>query len=413
MKQRRSKRRMIMNAILACMLMAPVVYAVTATEAPAGFDNLTNGFEAQAQMDSDRAQFDQVEQISDGLGPLYNAQSCRECHQNPVSGAISQITEARAGSTSNGVFTPQVGGSLIESRSIDADVQQRMLGTSTTNTFRTSLNIAGDGFVEALPDSFFTNTQNAQFNAGLNPGTFIRVPVNEAPSGTTRIGRFGWKTQHASLLSFAADAYLNEMGITSPLQPTENTNNGQSVTFLNTQNGVPAIQCAADANDPFCPDITQFTNFMRSLKVPPRDPVLSQTSDAITGGQLFHSIGCDICHVSSATTAAAGTSFAAGTFVVPAALGSKTIHPYSDFMLHNVGTGDGIVQNGPQSTQNLMRTPPLWGVRTRNRLMHDGSQVTRNFAILSHFGDANPVINNYIYLSTNQKNQIITFLNSL
>jgi len=99
--------------------------------------------------------------------------------------------------------------------------------------------------------------------------------------------------------------------------------------------------------------------------------------------------------------------------VVPAALGSKVIHPYSDFLLHNVGTGDGIVQNGPSDTANKMRTPPLWGVRTRDRLMHDGESLTRNDAILRHAGEATFVINNYRNLSTTQKNQLITFLNSL
>jgi CxxC motif-containing protein (DUF1111 family) len=396
---------------LSVLLAVPVLYAVTPTEAPAGFDNLTNGFEAQATMDADRAQFDQVEQIADGLGPVYNAQACRECHQNPVSGAISQITEERAGTYDQyGNFVPHPGGSLIFSRAIDASIQVRLVATDTHADFRTSLNLAGDGFVEALPDSFFTNTQAAQ---GYQfAGTFLRVPVLESP-GTNRIGRFGWKTQHASLLSFSADAYLNEMGITSPLQPTENTSSGTDVTHFNTQNGVPAIQCAADGTHPFCPDVTQFTQFMRSLKVPPRDTVLAGTSDAIAGAQIFSQIGCNICHVPSATTAPAGTSFNGGQFIVPAALGSKIIHPYGDFMLHNVGTGDGIVQNGPQSTQNQMRTAPLWGVRTRNRLLHDGNSLKRNDAILNHFGQANPVINNYIYLSTTQKNQLITFLNSL
>jgi len=405
-----SRRRLARGLALSVLLAVPVLYAVTPTEAPAGFDNLTNGFEAQATMDADRAQFDQVEQISDGLGPVYNAQSCRECHQNPVSGTISQITEQRAGILdNNNNFTPHPGGSLIFSRAIDASIQVRLAATDNHSAFRTSLNTAGDGFVEALPDSFFTNTQAGQ---GQFAGTIIRVPVNEAP-GVTRIGRFGWKDQHASLLSFSADAYLNEMGITSPLQPTENTSSGTDVTHFNTQNGVAAIQCAATPSQPFCPDVTQFTQFMRSLKVPPRDTVLAATSDAQAGAQIFSAIGCNICHIPTATTAPAGTSFNGGQFIVPAALGSKNIHPYSDFLLHDVGTGDGIVQNGGAGTVNLMRTAPLWGMRTRNRLMHDGESLKRNDAILNHFGQANPVIINYIYLSNTQKNQLITFLNSL
>jgi CxxC motif-containing protein (DUF1111 family) len=410
MRKHRNRRRLISNGILLLLLVAPVVYAVTATEAPAGFDNQTNGFEAQANMDLDRVKFDEVEQVSDGLGPVYNAQSCRECHQNPVSGTISQITELRAGSFDGYTFTPHTGGSLIFSRAIDPAIQVRAFGTDNAATFRTSLNTAGDGFVEALPDSVFTGIQASQ-PSGMK-GTIIRVPVLEA-NGVTRIGRFGWKNQHASLLSFSSDAYLNEMGITNPLNPTENTSSGTDVNYLNTQNGVPAIQDPATQSDPFGADVGAFTRFMRSLKVPPRDTVLAATSDAQAGAQLFTAIGCNICHVTSMTTAPAGTSFNGGQFIVPAALGSKIIHPYSDFMLHDVGTGDFIVQNGGQGTLTLMRTAPLWGVRTRNRLLHDGNSITRNVAILNHFNEANPVINNYINLSTNQKNQLITFLNSL
>jgi CxxC motif-containing protein (DUF1111 family) len=409
MRKRRTKRRLVSNGILLLLLAAPVVWAV-GTEAPAGFDNLTNGFEPQANMDADRAKFDEVEQISDGLGPVYNAQSCRECHQNPVSGTISQITELRAGSFDGYTFTPHVGGSLIFSRAIDPAVQVRAFGTDNAATFRTSLNTAGDGFVEALPDTVFTGIQASQ-PYGMK-GTIIKVPVLEA-NNALRIGRFGWKNQQASLLSFSSDAYLNEMGITNPLNPNENTSSGTDVTYLNTRNGVPALQDPPDANNPFGVDVGAFTRFMRSLKVPPRDTVLAATSDAQAGAQLFTSIGCNICHVTSMTTAPVGTSFNGGTFVVPAALGNQVIHPYSDFMLHDVDTGDFIVQNGGQGTLTLMRTAPLWGLRTRNRLMHDGESITRNDAILRHGNQANSVINNYIYLSTTQKNQLITFLNSL
>lgn len=108
-----------------------------------------------------------------------------------------------------------------------------------------------------------------------------------------------------------------------------------------------------------------------------------------------------------------GTLINGGAFRVPPALGNKIIHPFSDFLLHNVGTGDGIVQNGGQSTANKLRTPPLWGLRTRNRLMHDGNTLTRNDAILRHAGEATGVTNNYRALSNTQKNQLITFLNSL
>ena len=160
-------------------------------------------------------------------------------------------------------------------------------------------------------------------------------------------------------------------------------------------------------------DVESFARFMRATKAPPRDADLAATSDARAGSRIFDEIGCAICHVRNFTTLPAGSHINGGTFTVPAALGSKIIHPFGDFLLHDVGTGDGIVQNGGQSTRNKMRTAPLWGVRTRDRLMHDGESLTRNEAILRHDGEANFVINNYRALTGNQKNQLITFLNSL
>ena len=190
--------------------------------------------------------------------------------------------------------------------------------------------------------------------------------------------------------------------ITSRLQPTETTTLCDTVADPEDHN---------DANG--LADIDHFARFMRASQAPPRDTTLAATADAQTGATLFHNIGCDICHVTSITTAPAGTVINGGAFTVPAALGSKIIHPSSDFLLHNVGTGDGIVQNGPQDTANKMRTSPLWGLRTKSRLMHDLLTFTRNNAILSHGGEATFVINNYRNLSTTQKNQLITFLQSL
>jgi len=402
-----TKRWRISEGLVLVILVvaAPLVFA--ATEAPAGFDNLTNGFESQTQFDLDRASFGDVEEIADGLGPVYNAQSCRECHQNPVTGATSQVTELRAGTFDGFSFTNPPGGSLINDRAINAAIQERLTTASNVVDTRSSLNILGDGFVEAIADATFTTIRNAQPN-GMK-GQIINVPVLEAP-GQTRVARFGWKNQNSSLLSFAADAYVNEMGITSPLLPTENTSMGNSVAAFDT---VPDPEDAATVANPNGPDIEAFVRFMRATKVPPRDTALAATADAVAGSSLFTSIGCANCHTSSITTAPAGTVVNGGKYTIPAALGDKIIHPYSDFMLHDVGTGDGIVQNGGAATRTKMRTPPLWGLRTRSRFMHDLFNTTRFNAIQRHTNEAEPVIQNFLNLSTTQQNQILTFLNSL
>jgi len=152
---------------------------------------------------------------------------------------------------------------------------------------------------------------------------------------------------------------------------------------------------------------------MRATKVPPRDETLAATAEARSGAALFSQIGCAVCHTPTIETASPGTLINGGMFTIPPALGDKTIHPFSDFLLHNVGTGDGIVQNGGASTRNKMRTPPLWGARTRNQLMHDGLSLTFNDAILRHGGEATSVINIYRRLSDIEKGHVLTFLKSL
>jgi CxxC motif-containing protein (DUF1111 family) len=390
-------------------LLLPDAIGQAPTEAPAAFgdDNalVTNGFVDQAQFDADRAIFEEREENDEGLGPVFNAQSCAECHQNPTTGAISQVTELRAGRFDGNRFIDHPGGSLINDRAIDPEFQERVLGGNTVRTFRTSLNTLGDGFVEAIDSNTLVAIANGQ-PQGMR-GQFIQVPVAES-NNQLRGARFGWKNQHASLVSFSADAYLNEMGITSPLQPTDNTSNGRFV-----DDGVADPEDAATADAPNGEDVEAFARFMRATGVPPRDAELAATPDAQAGSALFNQVGCQNCHVRTITTAPAGTVINQGALVVPPALGSKIIHPFGDFLLHNVGTGDGIVQNGGQSTRNKVRTAPLWGVRSRDRLMHDGESLTRNEAILRHAGEATSVINNYRNLSNTQQNQLITFLNSL
>jgi CxxC motif-containing protein (DUF1111 family) len=373
-------------------------------EAPTGFDDLTNGFTNQAQFDADRNVFDGLKFKADGLGPVYNAQSCGECHQDPTSGGISQVTGLRAGSYAGGIFIEHPGGSLIQDRAINANFQEHLLGGNPVRTLRTSLNTLGDGFVECIDNATLIAIRDNE-PMGMK-GMLIQVPVLEA-GGALSVGRFGWKDQHASLVSFAAEAFLNEIGITTPLLPTDNTSNGNTVV-----NGVPVDDGIADPEDDG-ENVKAFARFMRSTKAPPRDEVLAATLDAQAGSEIFTQIGCAICHVRDVTTALPGTVINGGAFVVPPALGNKIIHPFSDFLLHWIDTGDYIVQNGDQDTKHKMRTAPLWGLRARDRLLHDGLSLTIDEAIRRHAGEATTVVTNYIGLSNTKKKQLITFLYSL
>ena len=385
------------------------------TEAPAGFTNRTNGFDPQGpeydsinednvvplrSFNDNRFIFEEVEDIDDGLGPTYNAQSCRECHQNIVTGGASQVTVQRAGHLTNGRFFESQGGSLIHSRATDPRATELVATGETVRTFRISPNTLGDGFIEAIGnDTLLQIRDNQPFSMR---GSAVSVPVLEA-NGRARIGRFGWKSQHASLESFAADAYLNEMGITTPLLPSENTAGGVDVAYLDK---------VTDPDDDGV-DARAFADFMRATMAPPRGAI---TANVTRGDSIFRAIGCATCHVASITTAPAGTVINGGAMTVPAALGNKVIHPYSDFLMHNIGTGDGIpIQPTAEyaSTANQMRTAPLWGLRTRNRLMHDGTSFTRDEAIQRHGGQATDVRTRYRALSSTDKASLFAFLDSL
>jgi CxxC motif-containing protein (DUF1111 family) len=265
------------------------------------------------------------------------------------------------------------------------------------------LNTLGDGFVEAVDDRTLlaiAANQPAQSN-GMIHGEAIQVPVLEAP-GQTALGKFGWKDQDATILSFSGDAYLNEMGVTNRLKPKDVT----SVCKVTSD--------PEDTPDSLgLADIDHFAQFIRGTQVPPRDTALAGTADAIAGQYLFKEIGCSTCHVETLTTDHPGTLINGGAYRVPEALGNKIIHPYGDFLLHDVGTGDGIVQVGPQDTANKLRTVPLWGLHIKSRFMHDLQSLTLSDAIKRHGGEAQQVTFRFNGLTPQEQQQLITFLRSL
>jgi len=405
-------------------------------EAPAAFDGAPNGLVDAETHKADLVAFDGVEDLADGLGPIYNAQSCRECHQNPASGGGSQVSELRVGHRdANGRFVapsiPIAGGAavitgrtLVNDRAIcpngafpDQEIQERVPPGEDVRTFRLSLPLLGDGFIEAVADDVLRSIAAWQCRAtgGRVCGKPMSVPVLEAP-GQYAVGRFGWKAQQASLLSFSADAYLNEMGITSRLLPEEFTTLCDSVADPEDKPGSDGLA-----------DVDHFARFMRATQAPPRDRKLAATPEAEKGSRLFERVGCAVCHLRTLVTAPAGTPLLGGAYRVPAPLGDRTFHPFGDFLLHDVGTGDGIavavlehhgrrylsMQPEFDAAANLLRTPPLWGLRTRSRLMHDGASLTPRDAILRHQREASDARRLFEQLSDAEQEQLLTFLRSL
>jgi CxxC motif-containing protein (DUF1111 family) len=425
-----------------CSLIGAVAIVLAAqqsqTEAPAGFtsptlgqtisstgeltvnpgsQSISNGIEEPPgdTFALDQAQFERRHDPSTGLGPVFNATSCVECHNNGVAGAASQFTEQRAGhKDANGNFVnPTItinegantitGRSIVNDRSICPQAQEHVPDTENIRSLRAVLNTLGDGFVESVDDKTFLAIAASQTTAtnGMIHGEAIQVPILEAP-GKTGVGKFGWKDQDPTILSFSGDAYLNEMGVTNRLKPKDVT----SVCKVSTDpEDIPDALGMAD--------IDHFAQFIRGTQAPPRDTALAASPDATAGQILFSSIGCVTCHVASLTTDAPGTVINGGTYTVPAALGNKVFHPYGDFLLHDVGTGDGIVQAGPADTANKLRTVPLWGLHIKSRFMHDNGSTTLSDAIQRHAGEAQGVIEAFKLLSASQQQQLITFLRSL
>jgi CxxC motif-containing protein (DUF1111 family) len=215
-------------------------------------------------------------------------------------------------------------------------------------------------------------------------------------TGDRRVGRFGWKAQHATLLAFGADAYRNEMGITNALFASELAF-GVDVARMRLCDPIPDPE---DAVDPRTGrrGIDNFASFMKFLA-----PVPRQTVDDTTrrGESIFGALGCASCHVPSLPT---------GPNVSPS-LHRRPVPLFSDLLLHDVGTGDGIPQGAAQP--NEFRTPALWGLRFRRPLLHDGSAATTEEAILRHRGEAERVRAAYQRLGSEDRAALLWFLSSL
>ncbi len=354
----------------------------------------------QARFDAGRDEFEEVEEVEDGLGPVFNEASCATCHTNPVGGTNNRI-ETRFGKTTNGVFDPlaNFGGSLIQDHAIGAVggdppthefLAEVVPAVANVRTGRITTPLFGLGLVDAVPDEVFL--QLARRQAARTPRT-AGTPnmVLEISTGRMRVGRFGWKAQVPTLHQFAGDAYLNEMGITNPDFPAESCPQGDCAA-------VAAFNPAPDLNDDGT-GVAAFADFMTLMAPPPRG---RKTFQVAQGGSLFAQIGCADCHTPSLTSSASPVG----------ALSKKTFSPFSDFLLHDMGRlGDGIVQGN--STGRQMRTAPLWGVRTRTMLLHDGRARSIEAAIAAHDGQGRSARDRFFRLSRRSRATLVAFVNSL
>lgn len=341
--------------------------------------------------------FGTTEDPDEGLGPVFNGRSCGECHlQGGIGGAgndllLTRVTRIGTGSGASYRDLTELGGPVLQRRSI-----RELDGTSAVEpevvppgaehvSLRITTPLFGAGLIEAIPDStILSNVRTGDPDGITGTANYAVSPI----TGLRQLGRFGWKAQVATLDHFSADAYLNEMGITTPKLTEDLKPQGKAIGDV-----VPEPEDDGE-------DVGLFASFMRLLAPPSRGP---QTDAVLRGEKTFQELRCTTCHVPSMTT---------GNSAV-AVLAYRRVELFSDLLVHDMGDGlaDGIQQGEANGRQ--FRTAPLWGLRHRRFFLHDGRATTLDGAIRAHGGEALAARQRYEALSAAQRQDLDAFLGSL
>jgi CxxC motif-containing protein (DUF1111 family) len=397
-----------------------------------------------------KANFVATESAADGLGPIFNQNACASCHQNGATGGAGQNIEQRYGTILNGTFNSlaSTGGSLrqlfgiggfnVGGLNCNSGVDNNPAAGATLFAGRLTTPLFGLGLVDSLPDSSFSTLASRE-PAAIR-GTPRIVPIalpnpldSSQVTGGTRVGRFGWKANVPSLAQFSADAYLNEMGITttSCIHGTVNTafatenraNRAPTNAIINgcPDDAVPGVDDDLGAETNSCAgglteledDVANFTFFMAHLAPPPQVAITAGSSQD-RGRTLFNSstLMCSGCHRSDADI-----------FVSTSAGGIQAgiaFQPFSDFLVHDMGTAAdqiGLNDGDSVASTRLMRTAPLWGLRSRNLKFHDGRTSDIATAVRDHnggsLGQGTAAAAAFGALSSSQQSDLVNYLNTL
>ena len=343
--------------------------------------------------------FTEVETAEDGLGPAFNGSSCAVCHSVPAiggAGVVAEVRAARRDERGEFVELAPTSGSLFQIFSIPTHTCQPTIPPeANVISRRVPIPLFGAGLVEAIPDEVLMALDDRDDRDGDGVSGHAAIIVDIA-TGHRRVGRFGWKAQQATLLAFGADAYRNEMGITNDLFPDELAF-GISPEQMKLCDRIPDPEDRADPRTRRR-GIDNFEAFMKFLAPVGRGTI----DDSVRAGEtVFRTVGCAACHVPSLQTGPDSNPL----------FNRKTVPLFSDLLLHDVGTGDGIRQEaaGPQE----FRTPALWGLRLRRPLLHDGTAATIEDAIGRHGGEASSARERFTSLSAEQRATLLAFLKSL
>ncbi len=339
-----------------------------------------------------------------GLGPIFNKENCANCHNAPVVGGTGTQKVTRFGFSGKDGFDPleDFGGPLLQAGALDLACIETIPGVANITAQRVTNGMMGYGLVEAILDADLMANESA--GPGVSGRVHLVTPLEDP--GSARVGRFGWKASIATILSFSADAAMMEMGLTNRLIPYDNDPNGMMDPPLESCDTVPDPEDFADENGRAF--IDRVTDFQRYLAQPPQTP-----RSGMSGEAIFNTIGCVQCHVRD--------------FVTPddpaleEALRGVALRPYSDFLLHDMGLAADFIPEGDAQAQE-MRTPPLWGLRRRPALWHDGRFVggtfeTRVVAAIEEHGaflsEAAASKGAWDALSAADKDAVLAFLASL
>ncbi len=340
----------------------------------------------------------------EGLGPVFNQTSCASCHNAPVGGPGAQQVTRFGRLDKKGGFDPlgELGGSLLNANAINDACADEIPATANVTSLRVTPGALGYGLLEAIPDDDLLANAAAQDESVR--GVVRWTEAIEAP-GVVRVGRLGWKPQLPTIMSFSADASNQELGFTTRLLPDENPPKGDH-DLLFECDAVPDPEDVADSEG--YEFLDRVTDFQRFLAAPPQIP-----AGGMSGEAIFESIGCAVCHTSQFTTSAAPE--------LEDALRSQVIRPYGDFLLHDMGAAADGIADGPAGVREI-RTPPLWGLRIRNPMWHDGRVLGGTFEDRIHetialhgaaLSQGQAASAEFDALSPAEQDELVAFLNSL
>lgn len=338
-----------------------------------------------------RAVFERLATPEEGLGPLFNATRCSDCHDQPAVGGSGVVFVHKATRFDGGACDPlrELGGSNLQQRVTPAlaargfgpePVPERATHRSTVRPTQ----LFGLGLLEAVTDA----TIEAGADSADADGDGVSGRVGR--DGAGRVGRFGWKADHATIADFVDEALRFELGFTTPRVPREETHGGTPLPAVVDPMPEPEIDEAG---------VGLLVDYLRGLAV----PVGAVSSPgAETGGDIFLRIGCAACHT---------PSLPIGRDVQGVPAGSQ-IPAFTDLLLHDMGPeAEGVC--GPAAGPQEYRTPPLWGVGLRPLLLHDGSVSTLDSAIERHGGEGSAAARAFAALDPSERERLLAYLRSL